>query len=104
MRTLLLSLVAVVPVLAGDVVSGSALSDPFALEADGRPIDLSDGTGHAAPLVVDWDGDGLKDLLVGQFAGGKLRIYRNVGAKGAPKLAKHEWFQAAGQDATVPTG
>ncbi len=59
------------------------------------------------------DGDGLKDLLVGEFGKGNwrdkepigtLRIYKNVGKKGAPKFADFSYFQAGGTTGKVPTG
>jgi hypothetical protein len=103
MRVLPLLLLSAVVARADDVAS-IQLAAPFTAEAGGKPIDLADGVGHSAPLLVDWDGDGLKDLLVGQFGGGKLRIYRNTGKKDAPAFDKLEWFQAAGKDGTVETG
>ncbi len=75
---------------------------PFRVEADGKPIDVT--TGHAAPLWRDMDGDGLADLLVGQFGEGKLRIYRNSGTKTAPRFQGFTFAQAGGVDVTVPTG
>jgi hypothetical protein len=78
------------------------LAAPVRLEAAGSPIDTA--IGHAAPCVTDWDGDGKKDLLVGQFGGGLLRIYRNEGSDAEPKLAADRTFQAGGKDGTVPTG
>ena len=55
--------------------------------------------GYAAPCWADIDGDGKKDLLVGQFADGKIRVYKNLGAG---KLAAGEWLQAEGEVAKVP--
>jgi hypothetical protein len=72
---------------------------PFRLEADGKPIDVD--VGHAAPYLHDFDGDGVRDLLVGQFGEGRLRIYKNVGSDKAPKLGTHEWFMAGGEIAEV---
>ena len=60
--------------------------------------------GHAAPYYADFDGDGVKDLLVGQFGGGKLRIYRNAGTNTKPLFSDFKFFQAGGKDATVPYG
>lgn len=91
-------------VLAVPACAEDGLAAPVCIEADGKPIDLADGTGHAAPLVTDWDGDGLPDLLVGQFQGGYLRIYRNGGKKGAPAFGAHAWFEAGGGRAKVETG
>ena len=60
--------------------------------------------GHAAPLMTDFDGDGLADLLVGQFGEGKLRVYKNVGTKKEPKFDGFTWFRAGEQDASIPSG
>ncbi len=83
-------------------LAASELAAPFRVEADGKPIDTD--TGHAAPFMVDFDGDGVRDLLVGQFSGGKLRIYRNLGSNAQPKFGAFAWFNAGGQEATVPFG
>src|SRR4051812_16180034 len=78
------------------------LLPPVRLEADGRPIDTT--VGHAAPFVGDFDGDGVKDLLVGQFGEGILWIYRNVGTNTRPKLAAGVKFKDGKPDGRVPTG
>jgi hypothetical protein len=36
---------------------------PVKIKAGGEPISVE--TGHAAPRVIDWNGDGVPDLLVG---------------------------------------
>jgi hypothetical protein len=73
----------------------SDLKQPVKLEAGGAPVDVE--VGHAAPLVVDLDGDGSRELLVGQFGDGKLRIYPIGGTKTAPRLGELRWF-----DGTIP--
>ena len=75
---------------------------PVRIEAAGKPIDVE--IGHAAPWVYDFDRDGKRDLLVGQFGSGKLRIYRNEGSDAAPKYGEPTWFEAGGAVATVPAG
>lgn len=86
-------------------VSGGRAVDlavPFRVAAADGPIDVE--VGHAAPVFVDFDGDGLRDLLVGQFGSGKLRLYRNRGTAQAPVFSTFAWFQAGGADARVPAG
>jgi hypothetical protein len=81
----------------------SELAEPVRLEAAGKPIDATE-IGHAAPFVCDFDGDGLKDLLVGQFKDGLLWIYRNEGTNSEPKLAVGVKFKEGKEDGRVPSG
>lgn len=92
------------PASTGDtaLVAPSGFERPVRLEVGGQPIDVD--IGHAAPCVVDWDRDGDRDLLVGQFGEGKLRIYTNVGTDRAPRYEGPSWFEAGGVLATVPAG
>ena len=83
-------------------VLGDELAPPVRLEAGGKPIDTE--IGHAAPFVYDWDGDGVWDLLVGQFGGGILWIFRNEGTNAAPKLAAGVKFKDGTKDGTIPSG
>jgi len=78
------------------------LAAPVRLEAAGKPIDTA--VGHAAPFVCDFDGDGVKDLLIGQFGDGILWMYRNVGTNKQPKLAAGVKFKDGKKDGCVPTG
>jgi hypothetical protein len=78
------------------------LLPPVRLEAGGKPIDTD--VGHAAPFVGDFDGDGVMDLLVGQFGEGILWVYRNEGTNAKPKLAAGKRFKDGNADGRVPTG
>jgi len=81
---------------------GDELAPPVRLEAAGKPIDTE--VGHAAPFVYDWDDDGVKDLLVGQFGGGVLWIFHNEGTNAQPKLAAGVKFKQGAKDGVVPSG
>jgi hypothetical protein len=72
------------------------------VEAAGKPIDTE--VGHAAPFVGDFDGDGVNDLLVGQFGQGILWTFRNEGTNARPKLAAGVKFKDGKEDGRVPTG
>jgi len=100
------------------------LSVPVRLEANGIPIDVT--VGHAAPYIIDFDGDGLDDLLVGEFGDvdfpierlpkrlqenakpssysqGKLRIYRNHGSNQQPLYKDFVYLRSGREDASIPT-
>ena len=100
MRALVLVLTGLIPTEAGALAPD--LAPPVRLEAAGKPIDTD--IGHAAPFVCDFDGDGLKDLLVGQFGEGILWIYRNEGTNSEPKLASGVKFKEGKEDGRVPSG
>jgi FG-GAP repeat len=79
------------------------LQPPTHVQAGGQPLDVQ-RDGHSAPFVGDFDGDGVQDLLVGQYDEGRLRIYRNSGSNSAPILGGFEWLKAGGQNGRVPEG
>ena len=85
-----------------NLAASDELAPPIRLEANGKAIDTD--VGHAAPFVTDFDGDGVQDLLVGQFGGGQLWIYRNEGTNAEPKLAAGLKFKEGKDDGRVPTG
>jgi hypothetical protein len=81
----------------------ATLAPPVAIEADGAPIDigrLSD-IAHAGPWLGDYDGDGDRDLLVGDFPGYFWR-FDNIGTDAKPKFTSKGKLQAGGKDAKTP--
>jgi hypothetical protein len=44
---------------------------------------ITDANGRSAPRIYDWDGDGKKDILVGQLSG-NIYYLRNTGENAAP--------------------
>jgi hypothetical protein len=74
---------------------------PVRLAAADGVIDSGPSWGHCGPWVEDVDGDGIKDLVVGDFSG-LFRFYRNEGTNQRPRYARAVNLQAGGVDAKVP--
>ena len=74
---------------------------PVRLEAAGTVIDSGRSWGHCGPWVEDVDGDGVRDLIVGDFSG-LFHVYHNQGTDRAPRYAASVNLQAGGTDAKVP--
>lgn len=67
---------------------GNATETKFA--TTNQPVKVGDESiafegGIGAPRVVDWDGDGLFDIVVGTIHG-EVALFRNAGTKGAPEF------------------
>ena len=56
----------------------------------------------ASPKVTDWDGDGVKDLLVGIERPPGVVWYRNEGSDAERKLVYQGWIEAGGKPVIVP--
>jgi len=80
----------------------NSIEKPEQIYDGNRPINVTKG--YAAPFVCDFNSDGLKDLLVGQFGEGKLRFYPNRGTNTRPEFRGFEYVKAEGEDITVPYG
>jgi hypothetical protein len=66
--------------------------------ADGKPLDVGWG---AAPLAVDWDGDGRTDLLCGAERN-RILFYRNVGSNREPRLVNRGFVRVDGKPLELP--
>jgi hypothetical protein len=71
-------------------------------------LTLQEGSGdlvvpsiRSSPHVVDWDGDGRKDLVTGN-TNGQLLLYRNVGTDAAPAFGASEALAADGVPIDLP--
>ena len=86
------------PELASADVQGTPkLGEPMLIMGATKPI-LTEKHGLASPAFYDWDGDGLKDLLVGEFetnsgeffpmaeGGSTIRVYLNIGSRESPEF------------------
>lgn len=97
--TLLLAAVAVSPSLAA---ADAKFDTPQKLLAGGKAIEVEQ-PGYASPCLADMDGDGVPDLLVGQFNKGKIGVYKGSRSKdGKLSFGERTWLQAGGADAEIP--
>ena len=71
------------------------------VQCNGTNIDVDY---YGSPFVADWNGDGLKDLVVGQFYYGSIRYYENVGTNAAPVFTSYSLLQADATNITLPYG
>lgn len=96
----------IIPVLCACMISHAeppVFDDPVYIEANGSPINVGYG-GNASPFMIDWDGDGKQDLLLGQYNGGKVRFYPNTGTQYDPSFTTFTYLQADGIDIAVSYG
>jgi len=94
-----IALILLIPLLASADLP--LFHEPVIVQADGVTLDvgvISD------PFMIDWDGDGLDDLLVGQFSPGKVSFYKNIGTSGNPVFTFSNYLQADGVDIAVSAG
>jgi hypothetical protein len=85
--------------LAGSLVASAAeFESPIRLKG-GDSFVRVENPGWAAPCLADIDGDGKKDLLIGQFNKGKIRVFKGLGGS---RFAAGEWLKADGNVAEVP--
>jgi hypothetical protein len=64
--------------------------------------DLKAGDNYSAPCVVDWNGDGRKDLIVGSDRVGGVYFYANEGSDDEPIFSAGIRMRADGSRISVP--
>lgn len=89
---------AVALLFSASVAQATDFEKPVVLKAGGEMV-CTESPGYAAPCWADIDGDGKKDLLVGQFRGGKIRVFKGLGQQ---KFAAGKWLQVDGTDVKIP--
>lgn len=67
---------------------------------DGTPLDVLAGAGHAGPLVMDLDGEGPADLLVGDLRG-SLHVFLGRKIEGEIRYESKGALQSNGEDIRV---
>lgn len=84
--------------------TGSGLTEGGQIKANGQDILVGQ---NSWPWVDDWNGDGKKDLIVGQeaedldaFTGG-MRVYLNSGTNAEPVFGDYSLITANGQTITL---
>ncbi len=95
--------------LAAAVAGPSALAagdytfhEPRQIKGGDKLIEV-ESPGYASPGLADFTGDGVPDLLVGQFRDGKIGLYKGIkGEDGKLSFGAHEWLQAGGEIAKIP--
>ena len=86
----------------GTPQSDFRFEDPVRIFAGDDPVSV-DSPGYACPTIADVDGDGADDLVVGQFASGKMKFYRNENQPGqTPKFSEGIWINNGDEVANVP--
>jgi hypothetical protein len=63
-----------------------------------------DSPGYAIPTVGDWNGDGKKDLIVGQYANGNIWVYLNQGTNASPSFGSRTAVLCNGSAITTSYG
>jgi hypothetical protein len=91
-------LVVSVPAARADLTLGAE----ELVRAGGAGIDVP---GYSVPSFINWDDDGLMDLVVGEGSGsyvGRIRVYLNTGIPTQPQFSAYSYVQSDGVDLELP--
>ena len=88
--------------LAASAIGQPDLGPEEIVQAGGSDLTVS---GYSVPSYVDWDDDGLPDLIVGEGTSiGKVRVYLNTGSVSSPSFSTYSYAQSGSSDLTVTGG
>ena len=77
------------------------LEEGVYIQSSGSPLTVKT---HTTPSVIDWNSDGKKDLLVGQFDKGYIWWFPNRGTDAQPVFAGGQQLLVSGQYITTSYG
>lgn len=83
----------------GDKAQPKFNAGEFLVDANGRPLDVG---WMAKPIIVDWNGDGAKDLVVGEEKTAGVVWYQNTGSNADRRLVYRGHVKSDGKDLIVP--
>jgi hypothetical protein len=92
------------------LITGFFLVTTAEIPEYGEPFYLWDQNGpicaeyYGSPSVADWDGDGLKDLFLGEFMYGRVHFYPNQGTNDSPVFTFSTYMMMDETIITVPYG
>jgi len=98
MKTLMVTFISSVAVA---FAAAPRFTGPTRIYDGGSPIVVGY---YGAPCIYDWDGDGRKDMIVGQLSLGYIRFYRNVGTDAAPSFSGFSYLSASGSQISLTHG
>ncbi|WP_303318440.1 VCBS repeat-containing protein [Flavivirga abyssicola] len=99
--------------IQADIPGAPKLGNPQLIMGASKPV-MGEGMGWAAPAIYDWDDDGKKDLLIGEFASGLesklgpvgnfVRVYQNIGTDSLPEFNDQFNYARAIDDLETSSG
>ncbi len=90
--------------VSSSFASAPSFTSPQDINCDNVIIDV--GT-CASPCIADWDGDGLDDLIIGQWGDegdGRVRFYPNTNTNDSPIYTYFNYIQSDGEDINLSYG
>ena len=84
--------------LVPSVIHAVEFDAPVQIMAGDKALAV-ESPGYASPCFADIDQDGTKELLVGQFNDGKIKVYRQLGDH---QFDQGEWLKYKDEVITIP--